>query len=335
MEVTALHYGQFLINSHFNFTGTYFAETMEALEHDSVYRYLKAERLTPRLVWEKARQVATFCPEGYLIFDDTVLDKRYSRAIGAARRQWSGNAHDVITGIGVVNCVYYHPALNHFWVLDYRIFDPDTDGKTKLDHVADMLKSALRRPVLFRTVLMDTWYATTAMMRRIHDLKRVFFCPIKANRLVDDTGGAAPYRPVAQLTWSETDLARGKLVKIKKFPGASQHRLFRVPVSTDRTDYVVTNDVARDSAEDAQNASCRRWTIEQLHREEKQLTGIDRCQTRLNRSQRNHICLATAAWLVLKEAAQRRGVSIYEQKKRPLLTFMVEQWRNPATVFAL
>src|SRR5215211_6199312 len=36
-----------------------------------------------------------------------------------------------------------------FWVIDYRIFDPDADGKTKLDHVREMLSSVAHRGVPF------------------------------------------------------------------------------------------------------------------------------------------------------------------------------------------
>ncbi len=50
--------------------------------------------------------------------------------------------------------------------IDYRIFDPDTDGKTKLDHVREMLGSAEHREIPFETVLMDTWYAAKEIMLR-------------------------------------------------------------------------------------------------------------------------------------------------------------------------
>lgn len=47
--------------------------------------------------------------------------------------------HGIIKGIGVVNCLYYNPDLDRYWLIDYRIFAPDFDGKSKLDHVMDML----------------------------------------------------------------------------------------------------------------------------------------------------------------------------------------------------
>jgi hypothetical protein len=43
-------------------------------------------------------------------------------------------------------------------------------------------------------------------------------------------------------------LAHGKTIKIKGFPKHHKVKLFRVEVSTHRTDWVVTNDIARDSS---------------------------------------------------------------------------------------
>lgn len=334
MKVTAQSYGQFLVNSVTNFTGTYFADTVEQLDHNSVYRYLKYERLTPRLVFDKAREVATFCSDGIVIFDDTVLDKSFSRQIELTRSQYSGNAHGIVRGIGVVNCVYYHPGLDEWWVLDYRIFDPDRDGKTKLDHVKEMIDQLQFHDIPFATVLMDTWYATVPLMRQIHGLGKTYYCPLKSNRLVDDSNETRPYQAVSKLIWTDEELAKGKTIHLKGLAEPVKVKLFRVTVSADRTDYVVTNDQPQKTTADAQQMSATRWKIEQFHREEKQLTGIEQCQTRLARSQRNHICLAMQAWIVLKQAAKLAGVTIYEQKAAPLKALVAELWRHPATAFA-
>jgi hypothetical protein len=50
------------------------------------------------------------------------------------RSQYSGNAKAVIKGIGVVTCVYVNPEMDQFWLIDYRIYDPDGDGKSKRAH---------------------------------------------------------------------------------------------------------------------------------------------------------------------------------------------------------
>jgi hypothetical protein len=81
------------------------------------------------------------------------------------------------------------------------------------------------------------------MMRVIEALHKVYYCPLKANRLVDETDGQEPYVHVSALSWSEQDLERGKLIKIKDFPKEHQVKLCRLVVSTRLTDYLVTNNV--------------------------------------------------------------------------------------------
>ena len=97
---------------------------------------------------------------------------------------------------------------------------------------------------------------------------------------MDDSSGQQPYQRVDALSWTAAELAHGKRIKIKGFPKAHKVQLFRVVVSPHRTDYVVTNDLAQESTEATQEACGFRWKIEQLHREGKQVTGLERCQCR-------------------------------------------------------
>jgi hypothetical protein len=235
--VTRLDYCQYLLVSQINYTLTNFAQHSERFSHDQINRYLAGEKLTPRLVWENVASQVTKTSKGYVVFDDTVLDKQHSFAIELVRRQYSGNAHGVIKGIGVVTCVYVNPEFDHFWLIDYRIYDPDGDGKSKLDHVQEMLSHTVYHKQLpFQAVLMDTWYATKDLMLFIESLQKVYYCPIKDNRQVDDSGGQQPYQRVDALAWSLTELEHGKRLKIKGFPQDHKVKCFRVAVSTHRTD---------------------------------------------------------------------------------------------------
>ena len=51
---------------------------------------------------------------GYVLFDDTVLDKHHSRRIELVSWQYSGNAHGVNAGISLVTCVYVNPETDQF-----------------------------------------------------------------------------------------------------------------------------------------------------------------------------------------------------------------------------
>jgi hypothetical protein len=44
----------------------------------------------------------------------------------------------------------------------------------------------------FPTVLMDSWCATTEVMRHFDQTEKVFYGPLKSNRKVDDSLGEIP-----------------------------------------------------------------------------------------------------------------------------------------------
>lgn len=82
-------------------------------------------------------------------------------------------------------------------VITYRIYDPCDDGKGQLEHVADMLDDFVNSKQLsFAQVLMDSWYASQKLMAKIDSLGKIYYCPLKKNRLVDDTGGVSKYKSI-------------------------------------------------------------------------------------------------------------------------------------------
>jgi hypothetical protein len=103
--VTRLDYCQYLLVSQINYTLTNFAEQSAKFSHDALKRYLEGEKLSPKLTWENVQTQMLQTPKGFLIFDDTVADKNFSQQIELVRRQYSGNAHGIIKGIGIVTCV--------------------------------------------------------------------------------------------------------------------------------------------------------------------------------------------------------------------------------------
>lgn len=109
MRFTKLNYCQYLLSSQINYTITNLAEHLQQISHDKINCYLKNEKLTPRQLWDNVKDLIARHEQAYLIFDDTVIDKQYAIEIEPSQRQYSGNAHGVIQGIGLVNCIY----INH------------------------------------------------------------------------------------------------------------------------------------------------------------------------------------------------------------------------------
>ena len=107
--MTRIDYCQFLASSHTNFTMTYFADHANGLSHDAINRFLRNDKLTGRMIWEHVQGDIVPSSRGCLVFDDSVLDKGHSHCIEMVKRQYSGNAHGLIKGISMVNCLYVNP----------------------------------------------------------------------------------------------------------------------------------------------------------------------------------------------------------------------------------
>ena len=86
MRFTKLDYCQYLWTSQINYIITNLAEHLETISHDAINYYLKTEKLTSLLVWDKVKEVVEPDGNGYIIFDGSVLDKRYSEQIEIVRR---------------------------------------------------------------------------------------------------------------------------------------------------------------------------------------------------------------------------------------------------------
>ena len=332
-------YCQFLLVSQTNYTLTYFARHSDSFSHDAATRYLVRDRIRPSTLFAHAAQDLVLSAQGYLVFDDSVLDKNYSRQIEGVCRQYSGNEHRVIRGIGLVSCVYVNPEMVRYWVIDYRFYDPDFDGRTKIDHVSDMLNVCIQKcqqgRLDFQAVLMDTWYATTRLMVQIHRSGSLFYCPIRSNRAAREVGGEVkhPYQKVETLDWSVEESDTGKPVHLRGFPQDLDLKLFRVVCSTADTDYIVTNDATPQPTQAVQQVQGFRWKVEQFYREAKQITGLEACQCRSRRAQRNHIGCALLVWTSLKAQAERLWTTIYTLKQGLLDEYMRQQLRSPSILF--
>ena len=290
--------------------------------------------MTSRMVWEHVKGSVIQSGRGCIIFDDSILDKNHSHHIELVRRQYSGNAHGLIKGIGMINCVYVNPEKDQYWVVDYRIYDPEGDGKSKLDHVREMLLTLVgSQRVTFDRVLMDSWYGAKDLLLLIEKLGKIYYVPLKCNRKVDDSGGALKYRSVEDLSWNEVELKLGKLIKIREFPKEHKVKLFRVATSDRRTDWVITNDLSQNSTGDTQKVCATRWKIEQFHRELKQVTGIEKCQCRKARIQRNHIACAVLVWIRLTELARSTMTTVYKIKSGLLVAYLRQELRSPSVRF--
>lgn len=327
------NYCNFLLHSQVNYTCTAMS-SHTTFSHDKINRFLNLGLMEAKSFYESVHLSTHLPTGGYLIFDDTVLDKSHSRFIELARKQYSGNAGGVIVGIGLVIMLYYVPLEEKFYLLGYRIFDPVLDQKTKVDHVVTMLKEAEQNCIGYGGVLMDKWYAVNKLFQLIASFGKYFYCPIKSNRLVKSNNSLI-YATVGELYWNSQESQVGKSVKVKALNLAV--RLYKFTFFTKgiaRANYVLTNDTRPHDVQTIKDFCRIRWHIETFNREIKQLTGIDKCQCRSARAQRTHIHCALLVWNKLKKWAYESFDSIYEEKMRTFRKYLIEQLKTTSYNFA-
>ncbi|HEX2913184.1 MAG TPA: transposase [Chloroflexia bacterium] len=305
--VTKRQYIEYLINTPSNYTCSNLADHLEGVSHDAVSDFLQRDKLTARLLWELARPLIKDSANSFLIVDDSVQDKRYSKNIELVKLQYSGNAHGLVRGIGIVNLV--HSDGSDFYPTDYRIYAPDCDDKTKNDHFGDMLiRAKSERGIKANTIVFDAWYGSVANLKLVHRLGMTFVTTIKSNRMVS-VSKEQGYIHLDQLEWSEEQLAHGQRVKLKEVPFKVQ--LFKLVAINGDIEWAITNRLDDVDVHFVQDGLKVRWQIEQLHRELKQLIGTENCQCRKQRSQRNHLACCYQAWLSIKVKALQLAKSSY------------------------
>jgi len=118
-----------------NYTMEYLSERV-SISHDKLRGILKSAEISSKEIRERSNKK---CKK--LIFDDTVLDKRYSKEIELAKHLWDNCEKRVIEGIGLISAISVNE-MNEFDLADYRLYDKINDGKTKNDHFQDMLRES-------------------------------------------------------------------------------------------------------------------------------------------------------------------------------------------------
>ena len=327
--ITKRQYIEYLISTPANYTCANLAEHLEGVSHDAVSDYLAQAKSTARQLWELVQALLNDREEAYLIVDDSVQDKRYSKQIELVRKQYSGAEGGLVRGIGVVNLVHTDGTEGNYYPIDYRIFAPQQDGKTKNDHFRDMLIAAVsNKRIQARRVLFDSWYASVSNLKLVVRLGLVFVTTLKSNRLVS-LSREEGYVHLEQIEWSEAQQRVGVVVKLRELP--FKVRLFKVVATNGDIEWVITNGdrPGEPTTHLVQEENEVRWQVEQFHRELKQLTGTEACQCRKARSQRNHIACCYHAWLSLKVASVRLGKTLYRAQSDLLSDYLRAELPNP------
>ena len=169
-----------------------------------------------------------------------------------------------------------------------------------------MLREAKQRGFAPDCVAFDGWYGSLDNLKLIRGLGWRWLTRLKINRRVnlDRQGSKAVGETAIQ--------AGGTVVHLQ---GYGLIRVFRIVSKNGDTEHWATDDLEMDDLTRLGLAE-RTWAIENYHRGLKQCCGVERCQARAGRAQRNHIEMSIRAFLRLERHFYNTGISWYEAKAK-------------------
>lgn len=299
-------YSDFLLANHNRYSGAELARVspVAGMSHDAVSRWLGRSSFTPSDLWNQVKDLVRPAI-GYLVCDDTVLDKSYSRKNELAKLQYSGNAHGLVNGINLVNLLWTNG--QEYIPVDYRIYQKANDDNTKNDHFLAMLKRAKQRGFSPLYVLIDSWYSSVANLKYIcREARWQWITNLKSNRQVSVDKGI--YTAIADLDLTEKQVRKVWL---------KEYGFILVCLIVDQDGgktYLATSDLALSDYDSFTNHFHHRWAVEEFHRGIKQTTGIEKCYSTKAASQKTHIFTAFVTFIRLERIRLKEQVSWYEQK---------------------
>lgn len=288
-----ISYSEALLSASLKFSLTHLSHFTHT-SHDALTRALK-----PKFPWKSI--LAHFLNRyplnlGYLIVDETDVDKSFAKAIPGASWIFSHRKNKHIFGYHLVVVAWTNNIITI--PITWRLWQKNS-GKSKQDLALEMIKFCffiLRiRPHAW---LFDSFYASESILKFLHKHSLNYFSQIPKNRLFDKVQLKKWHKN--QPYWQGVGYIKGKLL---------------VQIVKNRKKYFITNVIGIPRKVLLDTYSIR-WNIEEIFRLVKSQLGFEKCQCRSIQVQMNHFGVCFVLGVILQAIAQKTGLSEYAIKER-------------------
>jgi hypothetical protein len=263
---------------------------------------------------------------GYLIGDDSVMQKRRSKKMGGAGRHFSSTAEKTVSGHCLVQALYV--LLGRQCVLEPKMYSQqavcEAEGDQFVSKVAimmEIIRTFVPVPDTQTHVLLDSWFTSKKLWRVARDRGFLITCGIRANRSlrVADAYSEQGWRwqklseYAGQLSDDEFTLVRWPRgdrqvyvhvveTRIKKLYGC---QLICIREKLDgTTKFWVSSDLEADITMLLGHIA-QRWDIEVLFADVKELLGIDQYQVMSAKAVQRFWVLVMIAYGYLEQERHR------------------------------
>jgi len=258
-----------------NFSCVKASQSLGLFSHDQLTRELAKEVsytaiLTPLEALPK---------DGDLSVDDTVVAKPHASEIEGLEYTYSSSDEKVLLGLSVFLAVWRSGGKLYL----VQVVLPGERSKHELfQELLKQLKAVGCEP---QTVYFDSWYAASATLNLINQLKWTYVTRIKSNRLFQG----------AQLKTHKFFGAAGLIGRLKEV----KHKV-QIVKHGDR--FLATNALTPHTTRSLVRQYQNRWVIETVFRALKSVLHLEKCSCRSLRAQFNHLLAAINAFNFLSQA---------------------------------
>ena len=236
---------------------------------------------------------------GYLIIDETEVDKSFAEKIPCLGWLWSHRQNKYIFGLQLVVVCWTNGKVTI--PVAWKIYQKDS-GKTKITLAQELIRYCLfTLRIKPKAWLFDSFYASEALLKYLINHDQLFFSQLPKNRKfnqlsLSEMNKGRPY-------WQETGVIKGGI---------------RVQVVKNRRKYYVTNSIGLERTEQLKTYKIR-WQIEEVFRFVKHELGFEKCQSTSLVGQNTHFGTCFYLYATLQDIAEKTQMTDYAVKLKATL----------------
>ena len=344
MKTTLDLYTDYLLSSFGATTATGLSNILEgSISHDDVTRFVQALPASSQALWQQpgrravkpvvrqAQRALSDSEAGYLIVDDTIIEKAYTDENGLVCFHYDHSKDRYVKGVNLVSMILKLGAVNLpvAYELVVKAWRSELKNKkthwrserTKNEMFRDMFTACMRNELSFNYVLCDSWYTNAENIRHVLAAGKHLIGAVKANM---------------EVALSLEEKKAGKFVKISALAmelGLKQVyiRQLEQPVSlckdifinednSQATQYLLATDLSL-TFQQVITTYQKRWGVEEYHngaarRSIKQNASVARAPLKTINTQANHLFASLCAYIKLEQLKLGQGMNHFALKAK-------------------
>lgn len=334
MKTTLDLYTDYLLSSFGATTATGLSHILEgSISHDDVTRFVQSLRASSQELWQQAKPVVRQAQQalggleaGYLIVDDSIIEKAYTDENGLICFHYDHSKDRYVKGINLVSMILklgtvnlpvaYEPVVKTWRSeLKYRKTHWRSE-RTKNEMFRDMFTACLRNQLPFSYVLCDSWYTNAENIRHVLGAGKHLIGAVKTN---------------LEVALSLEEKKAGKFVKISTLAmelGLKQVyiRQLERPVSlckdilinednSQAIQYLLATDLSL-TFQQIITTYQKRWGVEEYHKSIKQNASVAKAPLKRMNTQANHLFASLCAYIKLEQLKLGHGLNHFALKAK-------------------